>query len=40
MVRVLVQWLKVVDYNIVVCEFKFQSHYYIHILTNTLGGKY
>ena len=29
--------VKVLDYGIVVSEFKLQSHYYIHFWTNTLG---
>ena len=29
--------VKVMDYGIVVSEFVFQSHYYIHFRVNTLG---
>ena len=29
--------VKVTDCGIVVSEFEFQSHYYVHFRTNTLG---
>ena len=34
----MMQWLKVMDYRIVVSEFILQSRYYIHFLANTLGN--
>ena len=30
---------KVLDWDIVVSEFKLQLHYYVHFLTNTLGKR-
>ena len=29
--------VKAMDYGIVVCEFEFQSRYYVHFRANTLG---
>ena len=32
-----VKWFKAMDYGIVVSKFEFQSRYYVHFRTNTLG---
>ena len=32
--------VKVMDYEIIVNEFEFQSRYYVHSRTNTVGERY